>query len=81
MQIVFTKNSKRQLLTFQSPSKNLVMHSFFTILKQMEQRTRFPSNLAASTKDLEENYSYFEGQFFEFMSALISFTKTKTITL
>jgi acyl carrier protein phosphodiesterase len=51
------------------------------ILKQMEQRTRFPSNLAASTKDLEENYSYFEGQFFEFMSALISFTKTKTITL
>ncbi|MDC0386758.1 acyl carrier protein phosphodiesterase, partial [Flavobacteriaceae bacterium] len=69
----------------------LILHNWFAqyqtisglrmILKQMEQRTRFPSNLAASTKDLEENYSYFEGQFFEFMSALISFTKTKTITL
>jgi len=72
-------------------SNALILHNWFAqyqtisglrmILKQMEQRTRFPSNLAASTKDLEENYSYFEGQFFEFMSALISFTKTKTITL
>ena len=48
------------------------------ILKQMEQRTRFPTNLAASTEDLVEKYSYFQGHFFEFMKEVIAFTKTKT---
>jgi acyl carrier protein phosphodiesterase len=48
------------------------------ILKQMEQRTRFPSNLAASTEDLVEKYSYFQGHFFKFMKEVIAFTKTKT---
>ena len=48
------------------------------ILKQMEQRTKFHSNLAASTEDLKQNYTYFESYFFEFMGELIAFTKTKT---
>jgi len=47
------------------------------ILSQMEQRTKFPSNLAAATTDLLQKYPYFEGRFFEFMTELISFTKNK----
>lgn len=48
------------------------------ILEQMERRTKFHSNLGASTEELKQNYAYFEGHFFEFMGELISFTKTKT---
>jgi len=47
------------------------------ILSQMEQHTKFPSNLAAATTDLLQKYPYFEGRFFEFMTELISFTKNK----
>ena len=47
------------------------------ILEHMEQRTSFPSNLAASIEDLNQNYSYFENHFFQFMQELITFTKTK----
>lgn len=48
------------------------------ILKQMEERTKFHSNLGGSTADLKQNYTYFETHFFEFMGELIAFTKTKT---
>jgi acyl carrier protein phosphodiesterase len=52
-----------------------------SILGQMEKRTAFESNLAASITQLKENYTYFGDQFFSFMEELISFTKTKITTL
>ena len=47
------------------------------ILKQMEERTKFPSKLAASTYDLIEKYTYFENYFFHFMEDVTFFTKNK----
>lgn len=51
------------------------------ILKQMEKRTRFESNLAKSTTELVEKYSYFENQFFNFIKPLIAFSKIKLTQL
>jgi acyl carrier protein phosphodiesterase len=48
------------------------------ILNQMEKRTKFPSNLAASIQELKQNYEYFQSHFFQFMKEIIVFTKTKT---
>ena len=43
----------------------------------MEQRTRFPSKLSASTKQLKENYTYFHNHFSSFMEEVIDFTKNE----
>jgi acyl carrier protein phosphodiesterase len=51
------------------------------ILIQMEKRTKFPSNLAASIDELKLNYDYFMGHFFQFMREVIEFTKMKTNNL
>ena len=51
------------------------------ILIQMEKRTKFPSNLAASIDELKLNYDYFMGHFFQFMKEIIEFTKMKTNNL
>ena len=48
------------------------------ILIQMEKRTKFPSNLAASIEELNQNYEYFEIHFFQFMKEIIEFIKIKT---
>ena len=48
---------------------------------QMEKRTKFPSNLAASIDELKLNYDYFMGHFFQFMKEVIEFTKMKTNNL
>jgi acyl carrier protein phosphodiesterase len=45
------------------------------ILAQMDKRTRFNSNLAGSTTELIEKYSYFEDHFLNFMNPLIVFSK------
>lgn len=47
------------------------------ILKQMEKRTAFPSNLSASVLDLKENYEYFSIHFFEFIKDIQIFTQNK----
>ena len=52
-----------------------------SILSQMEKRTAFESNLAASITQLKENYTYFGDQFSAFMEELMSFTKTKVTIL
>jgi acyl carrier protein phosphodiesterase len=51
------------------------------VLAQMDNRTSFNSNLADSTADLIEKYSYFESQFLAFIKPLIAFTKIKLIQL
>ena len=51
------------------------------ILAQMDLRTRFNSNLAGSTIELEEKYAYFENHFLNFMDPLIEFSKSKTNAL
>ena len=48
------------------------------ILIQMEKRTKFPSNLAASIEELNQNYEYFKTHFFQFMKEIIEFIKIKT---
>jgi len=50
------------------------------ILYQMEQRTAFTSNLAASTVELSQNYDYFEKQFSEFIKEIKIFTQSKINT-
>ena len=47
------------------------------ILQQMEERTKFPSKLEASTYDLIEKYTYFEAHFFHFMKDIAFFAKNK----
>ena len=47
------------------------------ILKQMEERTKFPSKLAASTYDLIEKYTYFKSHFFHFYGGCNFFQKIK----
>ena len=47
----------------------------------MELRTRFPSKLSASTKQLKENYMYFHKHFSLFMEEVIDFTKNETKNL
>ena len=51
------------------------------IMAQMDKRTRFDSNLALSTNELVEKYSYFELQFLNFIKPLIAFSKLKTTQL
>ena len=51
------------------------------IMEQMDRRTRFDSNLAASATQLIEKYSYFQSQFLEFMPQVISFSKQKLAQL
>ena len=51
------------------------------ILGQMEKKTKFPSKLSDSTKDLKIKYSYFENHFFIFFDELIDFTKNKIQSL
>ena len=68
-------------------SKTLIFYNWFDsyktitglelILTQMEQRTRFPSKLSASTKELKENYTYFHNRFSSFMEEVIDFTKNE----
>jgi acyl carrier protein phosphodiesterase len=68
-------------------SKTLIFYNWFDsyktitglelILTQMEQRTRFPSKLSASTKQLKENYTYFHNRFSSFMEEVIDFTKNE----
>jgi acyl carrier protein phosphodiesterase len=47
----------------------------------MDKRTRFDSNLANSTTELVEKYSYFQNNFLDFMQDLIRFSKLKTLEL
>lgn len=47
------------------------------ILAQMDKRTRFDSNLAGSTTELIEKYSYFEDHFLNFMNPLTAYSKLK----
>ena len=51
------------------------------IMTQMDKRTRFDSNLANSTTELVEKYSYFQNNFLDFMQDLIRFSKLKTLEL
>lgn len=51
------------------------------IMVQMDKRTRFDSNLAGSTIQLVEKYSYFQSQFLKFMPQVISFSKKKLAQL
>lgn len=51
------------------------------IMEQMDRRTRFDSNLAASATQLIEKYSYFQSQFSKFMPQVISFSKQKLAQL
>ena len=57
--------------------KMLKINNLF--LNQMEKRTKFPSNLAASIQELKQNYEYFQSHFFQFMKEIIVFTKTKDL--
>lgn len=47
------------------------------IMAQMDKRTRFDSNLASSTAELNEKYPYFEQQFLNFIKPLIAFSQSK----
>ena len=47
------------------------------IMAQMDKRTRFDSNLASSTAELNEKYPYFEQQFLNFIKPLIDFSQSK----
>lgn len=51
------------------------------ILSQMEKRTRFPSKLGASTKELKENYTYFHTHFSHFMEDVIQYSNKEIKTL
>lgn len=92
IQIIFYKELERKSPEFtddiQKFIKALIKYNWFKyygtlsglqdILNQMEKRTKFPSNLAASIQELEQNYEYFQTHFFQFMKEIIEFTKTKT---
>jgi len=68
-------------------SKSLIFYNWFDgyktiaglklILAQMEHLTRFQSKLSASTKQLKENYMYFNKHSSSFMEEVIDFTKNE----
>jgi acyl carrier protein phosphodiesterase len=60
---------------------NQTVEGLKAIMTQMDKRTRFDSNLAGSTTQLVEKYSYFQSQFLKFMPQVISYSKQKLAQL
>ena len=71
------KNFSRKLIFYNWFDSYKTITGLELILAQMEQRTRFPSKLSASTKQLKENYTYFHNHFSSFMEEVIDFTKNE----
>ena len=71
------KNFSRTLIFYNWFDSYKTITGLELILAQMEQRTRFPSKLSASTKQLKENYTYFHNHFSSFMEEVIDFTKNE----
>ena len=71
------KNFSRTLIFYNWFDSYKTITSLELVLAQMEQRTRFPSKLSASTKQLKENYTYFHNHFSLFMEEVIDFTKNE----
>ena len=80
---VYLKENQKQLpADCQSLVKHLMAQNWFgayesldgleKILRQMERRTQFESNLASGRLVLSENYSFFESQFKSFFSDITS---------
>ena len=71
------KNFSRTLIFYNWFDSYKTITDLELILTQMEQRTRFPSKLSASKKQLKGNYTYFHNHFSSFMEEVIDFTKNE----
>lgn len=82
--IEFSEKTERfidALITYNWFEQYQTIQGLHSILLQMDKRTRFDSNLANSTTELVEKYSYFQNNFLDFMQDLIRFSKLKTLEL
>ena len=82
--IEFSEKTERfidALITYNWFEQYQTIQGLHSILLQMDKRTRFDSNLANSTTELVEKYSYFQNNFLDFMQDLIRFSKLKTMEL
>ena len=71
------KNFSRTLIFYNWFDSYKTITDLELILTQMAQRTRFPSKLSASKKQLKGNYTYFHNHFSSFMEEVIDFTKNE----
>ena len=71
------KNFSRTLIFYNWFDSYKTITDLELILTQMAQRTRFPSKLSASKKQLKGNYTYFYNHFSSFMEEVIDFTKNE----
>ena len=82
--IEFSEKTERfidALITYNWFEQYQTIQGLHSILLQMDKRTRFDSNLANSTTELVEKYSYFQNNFLDFMQDLIRLSKLKTLEL
>ena len=82
--IEFSEKTERfidALITYNWFEQYQTIQGLHSILLQMDKRTRFDSNLANSTTELVEKYSYFQNNFLDFMQDLIRFSKLKILEL
>jgi len=76
--IEFSEKTERfidALITYNWFEQYQTIQGLHSILLQMDKRTRFDSNLANSTTELVEKYSYFQNNYLDFMQDLFRFSK------